>query len=31
MPAPVAELSEDLEAGWRAHCGERTLRELLAS
>jgi membrane protein len=31
MPPPVATLCDDLEAGWRAHCGERTLRQLLAS
>jgi membrane protein len=31
MPPPVATLCEDLEAGWRAHCGERTLRQLLAN
>jgi membrane protein len=30
MPAPVAALCADLDAGWRAHCGDRTLRQLLA-
>jgi membrane protein len=31
IPNPVATLCEELDAGWRAHCGERTLRELLAA
>ena len=31
MPPPVATLCDDLEAGWRAHCGDRTLRQLLAA
>jgi membrane protein len=29
MPPPVATLCADLDAGWRAYCGERTLRQLL--
>lgn len=29
LPAAVTALAADLDAGWRRHCGERTLRELL--
>ena len=31
IPIPVATLCEELDVGWRAQCGERTLRELVAA
>jgi membrane protein len=31
MPGPVASLCGDLDSGWRAYCGERTLRDLAAT